>query len=244
MAARGWRAAAVVLVLACARGPGGEAPAPAAAQDPVPTRQLGLTAFAGQAIPVLPLTLVAPDPALADDSVYADWRDRTTALRTADTIIGEALMERGPEVQWILPPELRKIARRSPGMVGDPDQLGQAVMRNPKLERLPDNFRQNIRGLVAVAGNRYVLIPAALGFTRAPAAPSASSAPAAPSTSSAAAVPAVPAVPVRADLSLVLADVRNGVVLWRSAASGTGDTPRAALRAAMAAVLPLAMGGS
>ena len=214
-----WRTAGLALLLACARGPGGEAPAPAAAQEPAPTQPLGLTPLAGQAIPVLPLTLVAPDPALADDTVYAAWRDRVTALRTADTLIGDALTERGPEVQWILPPELRKIARRSPGMVGDPDQLGQAMMRNPRLQRLPDNFRQNIRGLVAVAGNRYVLIPAALGFSRA-----ADGA-------------------VQADLSLVLADVRNGMVLWRSAAAGRGATPHAALRAAMAAVLPLA-GGS
>ena len=208
-----------MLVLACARGPGGEAPAPAAAQEPAPTQPLGLTALAGQPIPVLPLTLVAPAPALVDDSVFSGWRDRVTALRTADTIIGNALTERGPEVQWILPPELRKIARRSPGMVGDPDQLGQAMMRNPKLQRLPDNFRQNIRGLVAVAGNRYVLIPAALGLSRADGGG------------------------VQADLSLVLADVRNGMVLWRTAAVGRGDTPAAALRAAMAAVLPLAMGG-
>lgn len=215
----GWRAAALVLVLACARGPAGDAPAPAEAQDAVPTRPLVLTPLAGEAIPVLPVTLVAADPALVDAPVYAGWRERLTAVRTADTLIGEALVERGPEVKWILPPELRKIARRSPGMVGDPDQLGQAMMRNSKLERLPDNFRQNIRGLVAVAGNRYVLIPAALGF--------------APADSGR----------VQADLALVLADVRNGLVLWRSAAVGRGATPREALRAAMAAVLPLEMGG-
>lgn len=217
---RGWRAAGLVAVLACARGPAGDAPAPAEAQDQVVTRRLVLTPLAGEDIPVLPVTLVAADPSLADDSLYAAWRDRNRALRTADTLIGEALVERGPEVTWILPPDLRKIARRSPGMVGDPDQLGQAMMRNPKLERLPDNFRQNLRGLVAVAGNRYVLIPAALGFARADSGM------------------------VQADLSLVLADVRNGVVLWRSAAVGRGATPREALRAAMAAVLPLEMNGS
>ena len=160
-----------------------------------------------------------PGPLAATAGVRVDAGRGLAGLRTADTIIGNALTERGPEVQWILPPELRKIARRSPGMVGDPDQLGQAMMRNPKLQRLPDNFRQNIRGLVAVAGNRYVLIPAALGLSRADGGG------------------------VQADLSLVLADVRNGMVLWRTAATGRGDTPAAALRAAMAAVLPLAMGG-
>jgi hypothetical protein len=41
----------------------------------------------------------------------------------------------------------------------------------------------------------------------------------------------------------VLADVRNGRVLWRSVPVGTGQTPREALDAALAAALPLDAGG-
>jgi hypothetical protein len=48
---------------------------------------------------------------------------------------------------------------------------------------------------------------------------------------------------VQADLTLVLADVRNGRVLWRSVPRGTGATPREALDSALATALPLDTGG-
>ena len=63
---------------------------PLAAQDasaapvaPVPTE--GLT---GQQVALMPLTLVATDPALESDSLYAPYRDRRTALTWADSLIG------------------------------------------------------------------------------------------------------------------------------------------------------------
>ena len=43
---------------------------------------------------------------------------------------------------------------------------------------------------------------------------------------------------IRADLSLVLGDVRTGKVLWRSLALARGKSPDEALNAALAAVLP------
>ena len=61
------------------------------------------------------ITLVAADPTLQSDTVYAPYRDRRTTLLWADSIIGEAFTGRAPEVRWVLPPELRKLARRSPG---------------------------------------------------------------------------------------------------------------------------------
>ena len=186
---------------------------PLAAQVPmalVPTESM-----AGQTIPVIPITLVAADPRLQGDSVYAPYRERRPTLLWADSIIGEALTGRAPEANWVLPPKLRKMARRAPGLVGDPDQMGQAVMRAPKLKIIPDPLRSSLRSLVAISGGRIVMIPASLGFSR--------------DTLGA----------VRADLSLVLADARSGKVVWRSLAVGTGDTPPAALDAALAAVLPL-----
>jgi hypothetical protein len=113
-----------------------------------------------------------------------------------------------------LPPQLRKIARRSAGFVEDPDQMGQAVLRSPNLTKVPDPLRSSLRGLMALTEGRMALVPAALGFT--------------PETGG----------QVRADLSLVLADSRSGKILWRSLASGRGHSPDQALNAAMAAVLP------
>lgn len=206
-----------LLSISCAAGaqqPAPIAPAPTGQAAPVPTE-----ALAGQQVAVMPITLVAADPALQSDTVYAPYRDRRTTLLWADSLIGEAFAGRAPEVRWVLPPELRKIARRSPGVVSDPDQMGQAVLRSPKLRDLPDPLRSSLRNLMAVVGGRVVLVPASLGFGR------------------------QADGQLRADLTLVLADVRNGKVLWRSQAAGSAADPSAALDAALAAALPLDAGG-
>jgi hypothetical protein len=117
-------------------------------------------------------------------------------------------------VNWVLPPKLRKIARRAAGVVDDPDQMGQAILRAPNLVKVPDPLRSSIRGLVALAGGRLALVPASLGFG--------------PESNG----------QIRADLSLVLTDSRSGKVLWRTLAYGRGASPDQALNAAMAAVLP------
>ena len=100
---------------------------------PVPTSTL-----AGQTVAVIPITLVVADPALQSDTVYAKYLDRRATLLWADSLIGDAFVARAPEVNWVLPPKLRKVARRAPGLVGDPDQMGQAVMRAPHLRVIPD----------------------------------------------------------------------------------------------------------
>ena len=149
------------------------------------------------------------DPATQADTVYTPYRDRRIALHRADSLISEALLTRAPEVHWVLPPELRKMARRSAGFVPDPDQMGQAVLRVPKLKVIPDPLRSSLRSLLAIADGRLVLVPAALGFGP------------------------EPEGQVRADLSLVLADARTGKVMWRSLALGQGqDTRRGAERRA------------
>jgi hypothetical protein len=119
----------------------------------------------------------------------------------------------------VLPPELRKIARRSAGVIDDPDQMGQAILRAPNITKVPDPLRSSLRGLVALAGGRLALVPASLGFG--------------PEGDGR----------IRADLTLVLADSRSGKILWRSLAYGRGASPDEALKAAVAAVLPFS-GGS
>ncbi|HET7241312.1 MAG TPA: hypothetical protein VFI77_09130 [Gemmatimonadales bacterium] len=218
------RARSVILIapllLACAASaqqpeaaaPATPAPPPAAA--PVPTMSLS-----GQSIAVMPMTMVAADPALVSDSLYAPWRDRRTALSTADSVIGDAFAGRAPEVKWVLPPDLRKIARRAPGIVEDPDLMGQAVLRSPKLHDIPDPLRSSLRNLMGVVGGRTVMVPAVIGFGR------------------------QADGRIRADLTLVLADVRNGHVIWRSVPTGTGATPREALDSALTVALPVDVGG-
>jgi hypothetical protein len=162
--------------------------------------------------------MVVADPALQSDSSYAAFRDRRVALAQSDSIISEGIVSRAPEVSWVPPRELRKMARRSAGYLADPDQMGHAVLRAPKLNEIPDPLRSSLRSLMAVAGGRFALAPAAIGFGP------------------------EPDGQIRADLSLVLADARSGKVLWRSVALGRGKTPNEALNAAVASVLPLAGG--
>jgi hypothetical protein len=175
---------------------------------------LATQALSGKAVAVLPITLVAADPATQSDTAYTPYRDRRIALQRTDSLITEALLTRAPEVKWVLPPELRKMARRSAGFVPDPDQMGQAVLRSPKMTVIPDPLRSNLRTLLAIADGRLVLVPAALSFSP------------------------EPDGQIRADLSLVLGDARTGKVMWRSLALGVGKTPDAALNAALVAALP------
>jgi hypothetical protein len=198
------------------------APACAKAQrEPEPLAPVAVfstQAVAGKTVGVLPLTLVAADPSLQSDSAYADYRDRRLALSRADSMIGEALLGRGPEVRWVLPPELRKMARRSGGFVPDPDQMGQAILRSPKLINIPDPLRSSMRNLLAIADTRLAFVPASLGFS--------------PETNG----------QIRADLAVVLADTRTGKVVWRSLALGRGRSPDDALNAALASLLPVSGG--
>jgi hypothetical protein len=186
---------------------------------PLPAVQTLSTApLAGQTIVVLPITLVVADPTLEPDTLYHPYRERRAALLRADSLVGAGLQARGPEVKWVLPPELRKIARRSAGFVDDPDQMGQAILRSPGLTKVPDPLRSSVRGLVAMVDGRIALVPASLGFGP------------------------EPNGQIRADLTLVLADGRNGRILWRSVAYGRGANPDQALSAALAAVLPVSAG--
>jgi hypothetical protein len=177
---------------------------------PVPVRSLG-----GQEVAVMPITLVAIDPAFDSDTLFDKYRDHRATLTWADSLIGRALAERAPEVKWVLPPRLRKLARRAPGLVDDPDEMGQAMLRSPKLKEVPDQLRAPLRNLTSLINGRIVFVPAALGFGR------------------------EPDGRVRAELSLVAADARSGRILWRSVPVASAPTPGAALSGALVSVLPL-----
>lgn len=202
--------ASFALVLAALLG-SACATAPATAQDqPEPAQGLALAPMAGQRVPVLPITLLVAD-APADEFLPAD---RVARLHWADSLVAAVLLERGPEVTWVFPEELRRAARRAPGTVTDPDRMGQALMRAEGLDRVPDPLRGYLRGLTAMTDSRLVFIPAAVRL--------------APDSVSG----------VRAEVSLVLADSRNGAVVWRSRPEATAATAAAAVRAAIVQILP------
>jgi hypothetical protein len=204
-----------LLTLACGGKPANPAPEPGK-EKLQPVRPLVTTAFAGQPLAVTPLTLLVSDEALAG---VPPLNSRPVALAWADSLLADALTGRSPEVKWVLPAELRKMARRAPTVAPDPDRMGQSLLRGEKVEDVPDPLRNNLRSMMAIVGGRYALVPAALVFLQEP-----------------------NAGPVRAELSLTLVDTRTGKVVWRSLAWGTGDTPQRALVAALDTVLPVGLG--
>ena len=199
----------LLIMAACGGRSPAQQPAP---EPPVPPRALYSAPLSGQKISVLPLTLLLAETPL---NTQAPFLDRATALHWADSVLGYALQNRAPEIGWVLPAELRRIARRAPGIAPDPDRMGQSVMGAPKLAAMPDPLRSYARSLVALAGGRSLLIPAAFSFS-----PTASGG-------------------VKAELSIVLADSRNGQVIWRTLMPGEGATAELAVEAALKTMLPL-----
>jgi len=217
------RSALLIGLAACAGGstaPVGPVPAEAQTATPPPSNSkvkmppaasLNLLGIAGQVVGVLPSTLVIARDSLAG---VAPFTDRASSLKWMDQVFGEGLMMRGPEVNWKLPAQMRSIARRAPGIAADPDYMGQAVLRNPDIDKVPDPLISNLRTLMGIAGGRFVLVPAAVSFQH----------------------DSAGAVEVRMNLAGV--DTRLGDVVFRSYIVASGATPEGAMDAMFAILLP------
>lgn len=203
--------AALLLGAVIAAGCGKSQPA-ADVPTPTPTIPLPTTGFAGRPVTVYPLTMLIAEEELGWSATLPP---RAQALPIADSIVVAQLIERAPEVQWIAPDQLRRAARQAPGMLANPDQMGTAVLRHPSADRLPEPVFSQMRALTGIAGDRWALVPASLIYL------------------------ATPEGAARAELTLVMADVRLGQVLFRTVARGTGTDPWSALRDALQGVLPV-----
>lgn len=200
---------AIAVLAALVAGCGGTAQS--ATDVPPRAAPLPTAAMGGQQVTVYPLTLVATDRVLG-------WAElvgaRADALSRADSLVAAFLSARVPEVTWIFPDELRRAARRAPGLLAEPDQMATALLRSGDSRRVPDPLRSQMRGLTGVAGDRYALIPASLVF-----------------------VPGETG-PGRAELSLVVTDVRTGLIEWRTTAWAEADDPWTALWDALTTLVP------
>lgn len=197
-----------VLLAACGGKKADHPPAPA------PTAPLPTAGLAGQKVSVLPLTLAAAEDTLHWDALIGD---RRATLDRSDSIIGSLLAAREPEVTWVGPAELRRVARRAAGIAAEPDQMGTSFLRAEALIDVPDPLRYQLRTLVALAGGRFALVPAGLVYRHAPGSP--------------------PGV-ATAELSIVLVDARVGKVGWRTTARGEGLDPWTALTRAVKSLTP------
>jgi len=184
-----------------------------AAQKKPVTQPLVTAAIAGQGVALLPITMVVTEPTVPKGALPAE---RAVLLQLVDSMLADGAVQRAPEVSWVPPADLRRMARRGGGLVPNPDQMGQSIMRTWSLTSIPDPLRSNLRKLLAVAGGwRFALIPASLIFR----------------IDSAGAL--------AADLSVLLADTRTGRVVWRSIARGRGEDATEVLGKAVATIFPV-----
>jgi hypothetical protein len=179
-------------------------------RKPAPAPALLISAIAGQTVPILPLTYVVVSDSIRDPAVPAV---RTALLAWADSIVAEEILARAPEVSWLLGPELRRKVRAAPGMLPEPDRLGQAALRFENVKRLPDPLFSYLRTLAALANGRLVLVPASVRLTAAEGG-------------------------VRAETMFVLADARSGAIIWRSSPVVVARTAAAAIKATVDHILP------
>jgi hypothetical protein len=208
------RASCVVVLVAtisCGGKKTGQSP------TPEPTAPLPTAGLAGQRVALTPLALVAAEDTLHWEGLVGD---RRSALDKSDSILGTLLSERASEVTWVGPAELRRIARRNPAIVTDPDQMGTPFLRATQVVEVPDPLRYQLRTLVGFVGGRFAMIPAGLVFRQPPNRPTAE-----------------PPVAV-AELSIVLIDTRVGRVGWRTIARGEGSDPWTALTRAVKSLTP------
>jgi hypothetical protein len=200
----------LLAVLACGSQKTEQPPAPA------PTAPLPTAGLAGQKVALTPLALVAAEDSLHWDALIAD---RRATLDRCDSIISTLFTARSPEVTWVPPTELRRVARRAAGIAADPDQLGTPFLRAEQLVDVPDPLRYQLRTLMGLVGGRYALVPAGLVFRQPP--------------------NRQPAQPLAvAELSVVLVDTRVGRIGWRTVARGEGDDPWVALTRAVKSLTP------
>jgi len=188
---------------------------------PQPVAPLPTAGLAGQRVALTPITLVAAEEALQWDSLIGD---RRATLDKCDSIITTLLASRAPEVNWVGPAELRRIARRAPGIAADPDQMGTPFLRASNIIDVPDPLRYELRTLMGLVGGRYVMVPAGLVFRVASPAPAVG-----PSGRPALAT---------AELSVVMIDSRVGKIGWRTIARGEGANPWTALTRAVKSLTP------
>jgi hypothetical protein len=104
--------------------------------------------------------------------------------------------------------------KRAPSVLPDPDHMGHSVMASPKFKRIPYPLNARMRQLVAFSDARSALLPSSLVVSR-------------DSTGA-----------MAAELAAELVDARSGDVLWRTYATGRGPSTDAAVRAAIAIMVP------
>ena len=102
------------------------APSGLQAQKKPVTQPLLVASITGQPVALLPVTLVIADSTVADSALV---KERVALIRYTDSLIVEGLLTRAPEIEWIVPNDLRRMARRAERMALPSSPAAQACVR-------------------------------------------------------------------------------------------------------------------
>lgn len=155
--------AAALLLGATAAACAGRGATAGEAADAAPRQAAPLAVFRAQSLVVTPVQRWRSSDDAGWSAASGDSRGQLASL---DSAIVTAVRGRGV-TGWAFAPELERAARRNPTMAADPHALAideVLVTRQPAL--LAGPLGSQLRALVALDGQRYVLVPAELRWVR------------------------------------------------------------------------------
>jgi hypothetical protein len=183
---------------------------------PVPGR--ALSGMEGKDLVLLPVAYLRADDKLG---WAADIKNPHDYLRHLDSVIQTSLEAHAYRVKWAFPPQLRRAADRSAGMIQDPDAMAEQQLL-PGVWKvnapLYDPLAEQVRSVISTQNARYVLAPVELRFLTPTQALG-------DVTQPVAGAPPPPPVQM-AVLRVALIDAQGSAVIW--AGDVIGDTARTA----------------
>jgi hypothetical protein len=137
-----------------------EAPAPRQALAP-------LAVFRTQRLVIVPVQrLRAGDELGWGAAMAAAIGDGRAQLAALDTVLAAAARDRGA-AGWTFAPDVERQAKRNPTVAPDPHALAiDELLGKRQPEQLTGPLGSQLRALVALGGQRYVLVPAELRYAR------------------------------------------------------------------------------
>ncbi|MDH3297896.1 MAG: hypothetical protein OEM23_03795 [Gemmatimonadota bacterium] len=179
----------------------------------------------GTPVVILPVQSVEPSP---DGAWPAHAATGEQALRAMDAELEFALADRRGAENWALPSALRRRVDRNPIVDVNPDRLAyQGLIERPEArDQIYEPLHGELRTLAALFGTRFLMLPLRLRLATAQAA------------EDAAGSCRDNADRLRAELLIVLIDIRRSAVMWHGSVPGGAGCPESgALLASLAAVV-------
>ena len=159
-------AALCALVAACASGgkASGDATDVAGAREVSAPRQAApLAVFRAQPLVITPVQRLRTGDALGWGAAAGSERAQ---LATLDSALAEAARARGAS-GWKFAADVERAARRNPTMAPDPHALAiDELLASRQPTQLAGPLGSQLRALVALDGQRYVLVPTELRYAR------------------------------------------------------------------------------